>query len=101
MRTRIDFDNVLRDILGTTNVYYQPPESFKVGIPGIIYKLGGIPIRHADDGNYIGKRRYQVTLIDPNPDSPIFEKLLALPYSEFDRAYSSNNLNHFTFTIYY
>ena len=44
---------------------------------------------------------YMLTYIDKDPNSKNVEKISNLPYCEFDRFYTSDNLNHYIFTIYY
>lgn len=47
------------------------------------------------------KKRYQVTVVDKNPDSVIHEKVLKLPLCKFDRHYNKDNLNHDVYTLYF
>lgn len=83
----------------TANVYFQPPTSMLY--PCIMYQLDGGRTRFADDIPYGYDKRYQVTIIDKNPDSALFDKVAALPTAVFDRFYVANNLNHFVFTLYF
>lgn len=87
-------------LLGSRNVYFQPPESVKMKYPAIRYSLSNYDANKANNSNYRLLPFYDVILIDPNPDSAFVEKMLQLPYCTFDRAYVSDNLNHFAFTIY-
>lgn len=97
---RLALHEELINILGSNNVYYQPPESVMLKYPCIIYKCESGYTDHADDFLYRYEPRYQVTLLDPDPDSDIFDRLLQLKYCTFDRHYTSDNLNHFVFRIY-
>lgn len=97
---RLALHEELKTVLGSNNVYYQPPESVLLEYPCIIYKCESGYLSHADDYLYRFEPRYQVTLIDQNPDTDTFDKLLHLKYCNFDRHYTSNNLNHFVFRIY-
>jgi hypothetical protein len=100
-RTREEFSKILHDILGSDNVYFNPPEDFKMSYPAIRYSLQSKKFTHANNKKYIKRNKYIVTVIDKNPDSKIPEKLEELQYSIFDRAYKSDNLNHFTYIIYF
>ena len=100
-RPRSELSVLLRETLGSSHVYFQPPESIKMTYPAIVYALDGIKTVHADDGVYLSHRRYSVTVIDKNPDSILVEKMLALPYCSFNRYYTSDHLNHFVFTLYF
>ena len=101
MNRRLELSALLRDTLSSDNVYFQPPETVKMKYPAIVYSLDNIQNIHADDGVYLSHRRYSVTLIDKNPDSPTVERLSALPMCQFNRHYTSDNLNHFVFTLYF
>lgn len=101
MNRRLELSALLRNTLGSDNVYFQPPETIKMKYPAIVYSLDNIQNVHADDGVYLSHRRYSVTLIDRNPDSIIIERLSALSMCQFNRHYTSDNLNHFVFTLYF
>ena len=101
MNRRLELSVLLRNTLGSDNVYFQPPETVKMKYPAIVYSLDNIQNVHADDGVYLSHRRYSVTLIEKNPDSPTVERLSALPMCQFNRHYTSDNLNHFVFTLYF
>ena len=101
MASRLKLQNELEELLGSENVYFQPPSSVKMKYPAIKYSLSNIEIKHADDTSYNNKRVYELILIDSNPDSEFVDKLLQLPYCSFDRFYPSDNLNHYSFKLYY
>ncbi len=107
MNRRLQLHEKLCEILGcpssgtTCRVYFQPPASVQMKYPAIVYSLDEVNSHYADDNKYIAKRRYVVTVIDKNPDSEFIDKTLKLPLSRFNRSYVSENLNHFTFEVYY
>ena len=41
MSKRIDLGNKLKEILGSSNVYFQPPDNLKMVYPCIRYRLEG------------------------------------------------------------
>ena len=45
MKTRLELDEELVKILGSKNVYFQPPESLKLNYPAIVYSLSNISNR--------------------------------------------------------
>lgn len=100
MNTRLGLDAILRDILGSSNVYFQPPENLKMRYPCIRYSLYDIQNGHADNLPYLSNNAYQLILIDPDPDNPYVNKIKDLPLCSFDRYYAADNLNHYVFTIY-
>lgn len=101
MASRIELQLKLEEMLGSRNVYFQPPASIRLKYPAIVYSLSRLQPRHADNIKYKVDRSYDITLIDPDPDSQFVDKILEFPYCSFDRSFQSDNLNHFTFTIYY
>ena len=101
MDRRLEFHEILCGLLGSRSVYFQPPASVKMKYPCILYKRNRIDTSHADDGLYQNRTGYLVTVIDPNPDSKVPDKILKLPLSRFDRHYTAENLNHDVFNVYY
>ena len=101
MGTRLDLHEVLCNIIGSRNVYYQPPESIKMNYPAIVYSRNDISSKHGDDIPYMQSVSYQVTVIDKDPDSTIVSDIAKLPYCRFNRHFTSDNLNHDVFTLYY
>lgn len=98
---RLLFHEVLCDLLGTRNVYFQPPASVKMKYPAIVYCIDKIDNTHADNRVYLSNTGYSVTVIDPDPDSPIIGKVASLPTSKFNRHYEKDNLNHDVYTIFF
>lgn len=101
MASRLELQTELENILGSRNVYFQPPSSVRMQYPAIVYSRKDIEKRSANDGTYRKLPSYEVILIDKNPDSSFVEKIFDLPYCSFDRHYISDNLNHDVFTLYY
>lgn len=98
---RSDFQKFLEKTIGSKNVYFQPPESFKLKYPCIVYSLNRLYNNFADNKTYNQDRGYSVVVIDKDPDSPIMDKISQLSMCTFDRFYTVNNINHWAFTIYY
>ena len=101
MDRRLKLHQILTDVLGSNNVYFQPPASVHLKYPCIIYQYETGDTQFADDLPYIFVRKYQIQVIDPNPDTEIPDKIAQLPRCLNDRNYTADNLNHYTFNIYY
>lgn len=101
MSTRLELHEILCDILGSRNAYYQPPESIKLEYPAIVYSRDDIANEHANNDVYIQSTVYRVVVIDENPDSEIVKKISKLPMCSYDRNYKSDNLNHDVFVLYF
>lgn len=98
---RLELQALLEGILGTRNVYFQPPANVQMSYPCIVYERDNARTRFAGNAPYRYTKRYQVTVIDQNPDSPIPDKIAQLPMCTFSRHYATNNLNHDAFTLYF
>lgn len=99
---RLEFDAKIREVLGSNNVYFQPPETMKMSYPCIIYFKNNLPLTHANNGIYKQKQGYTLTYVDKDPDSEMPNTILhAFRYCRIDSYYRSEGLNHTKFTIYY
>jgi hypothetical protein len=83
------------------NVYFQPPTNIKLEYPCIVYHRGFADTHFADDHPYSHTKRYMITVIDPDPDSEIPDKVAALPMSLFNRFYTADDLNHDVYNVYF
>lgn len=109
MASRLDLDAKLRQILGSDNVYFQPPESLKLKFPCIVYKRTNGDTKYADDSPYSFTIAYQLTYIskDPDPDldengKTIIDKIaMHFPMSRYTTHFAKDNMNHDTFIVYY
>ena len=101
MADRLELHSVLQELLGSSNVYYQPPESIKMQYDAIRYSKKNIVSKYANDRKYSMMDCYDVTVISRLPDNPVIKKLLSLPYCSYDRHYIADNLHHDVLTIYY
>lgn len=101
MGSRLELQTVLEELLGSRNVYYQPPASVLMKYPAIVYSRDDIANTFADNRVYMQAIAYMVTVIDKNPDSEIVTKVSQLPMCSFERHYVSDNLNHDVFTLYF
>ena len=101
-RTRLDLDAELRDAIGNSNVYFQPPESIKLKYPCIVYELADLDSSYADDKRYRIHDRYSVTFITKDPDHSLIREFPDLfLHCRFNRFYMADNLNHYNYTVYY
>lgn len=101
MGQRLDLHEILKTILGSDNVYFQPPPTVTMEYPCIVYRREWAKNFHADDKPYATKKSYQVTVIDRDPDSVIPDKIAELPLCAFDRFYVAENLNHDVFKVFF
>lgn len=101
MADRLELHSVFQELLGSSNVYYQPPESIKMQYDAIRYSKKTIDSKYANDRKYSMIDCYEVIVISRLPDNPVIKKLLSLPYCSYDRHYVADNLHHDVLTIYW
>jgi hypothetical protein len=101
MAKRSDLQDLLVDILQTDNVYFQPPPSVQMSYPCIVYRRDYELVNHADDFPYRRRKRYLITVIDKDPDSGIPDQIAELPMCTYDRFYTSDNLNHDVYKLFF
>ena len=101
MADRLELHSVFQELLGSSNVYYQPPESIKMQYDAIRYSKKTIDSKYANDRKYSMIDCYEVIVISRLPDNPVVKKLLSLPYCSYDRHYIADNLHHDVLTIYW
>ena len=102
MASRIELNEELVSLLGSRNVYFQPPETIRMKYPCIIYMKSNVRSRYADNVNYASMNEYTLTVVDRDPDSDIADRLLRrFPFCSFSRRYTAENLYHDVLTLYY
>ena len=107
MKTRrLELDKRLREILqeetGQVNLYFQPPEGFKLTYPCIIYKKDTGDHMFADNSVYQFTQAYQLTFISKNPDNTVVERILKeFKWAKYGRSYQAENINHDVIILYY
>lgn len=101
MGERLELQTLLTGILGTSNVYFQPPPTVKMVYPCIVYSRDYARTIFASDKPYQHTKRYQIIVIDRDPDSGIPAKIAALPMCIYDRFYTADNLNHDVYKIFF
>ena len=101
MGSRLELQYLLEKLLGSKNVYSNPPGNITMAYPAIKFVLSGVNVEYANNTPYIKNRRYMVTVIGKTPNDSIVEKLLDLPKCSFDRHYTSDGLNHDVLQLYY
>jgi hypothetical protein len=102
MASRLILHEELCGILGSKNVYFQPPESVKMHYDAIRYELSNKDIKRAKNGIYKMTNQYSGVVITRDHDTTIPDMLLKhFEMCSFGRPYTADNLNHYPFTLYY
>lgn len=99
---RLKLDDEIREVLGSTNVYYQPGPNVTLKYPCIIYRRGDIQPLYADNKTYLNRERYTLTIVSADPDNEIADNLLShFSLITYTNRYVSDGLYHDTLEIYY
>jgi len=83
------------------NVYFQPPANITMVYPCIVYRRNARWEAWSDNFLGLHMMRYEVTIIDRDPDSPIPGLVAALQYCRFDRHFTADDLNHDVYNLYW
>ena len=101
MGERLELQLLLVSVLGSNNVYFQPPPDFLMKYPCILYQRDFVKTDFANNYPYYHKKRYVVTVIDRDPDSSIPDRVAQLPTCIFNRFYAAQQLNHDVFNLFF
>lgn len=69
--------------------------------PAIVYQRDYGDTKFADNRPHTFTQRYQVTVIDRNPDSQTVNNVVMLPGCHYNRFFVADGLNHDVFVIYF
>lgn len=101
MASRLNLQDCLEKTIDNKNVYYQSPSLNLINYPAVVYSLDGVDSSFSNNAKYAIEKKYTLTLIEKDPDSILFDKLLMLDKCRFVNHYVSDNLHHYVFSIYY
>lgn len=101
MDKQAKLQTLLEGLLGSRNVYYQPPANLLMKYPAIRYSLSDIDSKYANNKTYSYSNRYELVVIDYLPDNSVVQKILDLPLASFDRRYTQDGLVHDVITLYF
>lgn len=94
-------ENILEaeDIAAT--VYIQEPSGMQMTYPCILIRRETGDTKFADNSPFRHQKRYQLTAIDEDPESLLYDLLASLPRARHDRSFPAENLNHDVFTLFF
>lgn len=97
--SRLELHEVLLDLVD--HVYFQPPSGHLMQFPCITYIRDNDSTQYADNELYRHAKRYQVTVIDRDPDTELADKVQSLRYCSFERSFPADDLNHYVFSLFF
>lgn len=101
---RRELQTKLETILGSKNVYFQPPSNIKLKYPCFIYERSTPYTLKADDINYLTRGHYSVTFISTDVEKcmAMMTKMLdSFDHISVEREFISEDLNHDVYNLYY
>lgn len=98
--TQPEIHNLLVAVLGSKNVYFQPPSKQRIMYPAIVYSRAPYDITSADNHGYIIRDHYMITHMTKNPNSGIPKALAQMPYCRQEQAFKQDGLYHTVFSLY-
>ena len=102
MASRLKLHEELCEILGSRNVYFQPPKSTQMKYPCIVYSKDSIDKHNANNKAYLKTNVYDGVVIDRDPDSTILDSIVdGFSKCSVNGCYTADNLYHFPFKLYY
>ena len=99
MGPRLELHKIFKTLVA--NVYNQPPTNVAMKYPCILYKRASEEVQWADNRRFADKIRYEVMVIDPDPDGTLWPKVRELPLCKFERHFTADNLNHDVFNLFF
>lgn len=96
---RLILQTDLEEILGSRNVYYQPPASISMKYPCIVYNYDGESNVYSDDIKYLTFDEYTITHITTEVLPEVLDKLASMPYSSFVRQFKTDGLYHYVYKL--
>jgi hypothetical protein len=101
MGARLELQTLLAGVQNGLSVYFQPPTNVTMSYPAIVYNRDYREVSYADNFPYAWRTRYQITVIDPDPDSLIPDIVAQFPLTKFVRHYTTESLNHDIYDMYF
>lgn len=99
-RPRTELQKDLRTI--APKAYYRRPSDNKMEYPCFLYRMSPPQVLRADNRLYNLYPCYNVIYISRTPSDTIVRTMLEkFKYCSFDREYESDELYHYSFTLYY
>lgn len=102
MGTTRKLQDELKALLGSNNVYFQPPSNFYMEYPCFVITRGSGSQTPADNSTYQFVKRYTITHIGYDPDDDIIDRMVAhFQMCKYDRSFTEDTLQHDVFSLYW
>lgn len=100
MKTRLEIQQLLEDVLGNERVYFQEPPNTGMKYPCIVYKFVRFNTSNADNKPYLVTGRWDVHHMYKNPKYDLKERFVFdVPFCQFDRRIVTGGIYNDYYTI--
>ena len=100
MKTRLEIQTMLEEVLGSSNVYFQEPPNTGMKYPCIVYSFAGYDIRRADNKPYKVTGRWEITHMYKSIKNDLKQKFVfEMDFCSFDRGLKTNGIYHDYYTL--
>lgn len=102
MASRLDLQQELEEFMEGGLVKFQPPPSYQLTYPCIVYDYTGGRTEFSDNKPYMYTPRYTITIITREASMDLPTRFaMRFPMCVHDRSFKTDNLRHHIFTLYY
>lgn len=102
MASRLELQSELEELLGSSEVYYQPPSGKTLKYPCIIFELNNTTVMPADNRKYIKTNRYHVKHLYKSLSNELKDAMLdRFMMISHDNRMKVDGLYNDDFTLYY
>lgn len=102
MGTTRKLQEELKALLGSDNVYFQPPKTLQMQYPCIVFGRGSGNQEFADNKTYHFTKRYTITHIGYDADPEIIDQIVGhFQMCTYDQHFVKDNLQHDIFSLYW
>ena len=97
--TRIELQRYLESVLGSRNVYFEPPETLKMKYPCFVYNLSRMNPTKADNLPYRVTQEYDVQYITREPEVDIPMRFAYSKRFTGGQHFVADGMHHFNYSI--
>jgi len=102
MKTTLSLQDELKTLLGSNNVYFQPPSNVKMKYPCFVFERKSAKQLNANNKAYKFDKCYSLTYISSESDPEMVDTVVNhFQMCRYDRPFVSDNLHHDVFTLYW
>ena len=100
MKSRIEIQEMLENIIGNSNVYFQEPPNTGMKYPCIVYRFSRFNQNNADNIPYLVTGRWEIHHMYKSIKNDLKEKIIfGVPFCSFDRRVINDGVYNDFYTL--